>query len=41
MVDTNAVKEKFLKKSAELKEKAKAEKEKEKDEKYEEEATPF
>ena len=48
VVDTNAVKEKFLKKSAELKEKAKAEKEaekekekKEKDEKYEEEATPF
>ena len=44
VVDTNAVREKFLKKSAELKEKAKAEKEKEKkekDEKYEEEATPF
>ena len=43
-VDTNAVKEKFLKKSAELEEKAKAEKEKEekeKEEKYNEEATPF
>ena len=48
VVDADAVRKKFLKKSAELKEKGKAEKEaekekekKEKDEKYEEEATPF
>ena len=37
VVDTNAVKEKFLKKSAELEEKAKREKEEE----YNQEATPF
>ena len=41
MVDTEGVRQKFLKKSAELEEKAKAEKEKEKEEKYDEEATPF
>ena len=43
-VDTEGVRQKFLKKSAELEEKAKAEKEKEekeKEEKYNEEATPF
>ena len=40
-VDTNAVKEKFLKKSAEFEEKARIEKEKEKEEKYNQEATPF
>ena len=41
VVDTNAVKEKFLKKSAELEEKAKIEKEEEKEEKFNKEATPF
>ena len=41
VVDTNAVREKFLNKSAELKEKNKTEKEKEKEEKYNQEATPF
>ena len=41
VVDTNAVREKFLKKSSELKEKADVEKEKEKEGKYNEEATPF
>ena len=41
VVDPNAVREKFLKKSAELGEKAKIEKEKEKEEKFNEEATPF
>ena len=40
-VDTEGVRQKFLKKSAELEEKAKAEKEKEKEEKYDKEATPF
>ena len=41
LVDTNAVKEKFLKKSAELEEKAKIKKDKEEEEKYSKEATPF
>ena len=41
VVDTTAVREKFLKKSAELEEKSKVEKEKEKEEKFNEEATPF
>ena len=41
VVDTEGVRQKFLKKSAELEEKANAEKEKEQDEKYEKEATPF
>ena len=43
-VDTEGVRQKFLKKSAELEEKAKAEKDKEekdKEEKYNKEATPF
>ena len=40
-VDTEGVRQKFLKKSAELEEKAKTEKEIEKEEKYNEEATPF
>ena len=40
-VDTEGVRQKFLKKSAELEEKAKAEKEKDKEEKFNEEATPF
>ena len=41
VVDTSAVKEKFLKKSAELAEKNNIDKENEKDEKYNQEATPF
>ena len=41
LVDTEAVKQKFLKKSTELEEKARIEKEKEKEEKFNEEATPF
>ena len=41
VVDTNAVREKFLKKSTELEEKTKMKNEKEKEEKYNEEATPF
>ncbi len=41
LVDTEGVRQKFLKKSAELEEKARVEKEKEKEEKYNEEATPF
>ena len=41
VVNPDAVREKFLKKSAELEEKAKTEKEIEKEEKYNEEATPF
>ena len=41
IVDTGAVREKFLKKSAELEEKARIEKEKAKEEKFNEEATPF
>ena len=41
VVDTNAVREKFMKKSAELEEQAKIEKETEKEEKYNQEATPF
>ena len=40
-VDTEGVRQKFLKKSAELAETAKIEKEKEKEEKYNQEATPF
>ena len=40
-VDTEGVRQKFLKKSAELAEKGKIEKEKEKEEKFDEEATPF
>ena len=41
VIDASAVREKFLKKSAELEEKAKIEKEKEKEEKFNKEATPF
>ena len=41
VVDTEGVRQKFLKKSAELEEKARVEKEKEKEEKYNQEATPF
>ena len=41
LVDTEGVRQKFLKKSAELEEKARVEKEKEKEEKYNQEATPF
>ena len=41
VVDTAGVRQKFLKKSAELEEKAKIEKEKEEEEKYNQEATPF
>ena len=44
LVNTEGVRQKFLKKSAELEEKAKAEKDKEekdKEEKYNKEATPF
>ena len=41
LVDTEGVRQKFLKKSAELEERTKAEKEKEEKEKYNEEATPF
>ena len=40
-VDPNAVREKFLKKSAEIEEKAEREAEREKEEKYNQEATPF
>jgi len=40
-INPEAVREKFLKKSTELEEKAKAEKDQEKEEKYNQEATPF
>ena len=41
LVDSEGVRQKFLKKSAELEEKAKINKDKEKEEKYNKEATPF
>ena len=41
VADTNAVREKFLKKSAEFEENSKIDNEKEKEEKFNEEATPF
>ncbi len=41
VVNSDAVREKFLKKSAEIEEKSEKEAEKEKEEKYNQEATPF